>query len=76
MGYFQALFSCIEGLLCSLNVEKLVLSAAEEAESIWTKRFCFRKMSDEHFKKHMGDHQLTIFKGTSMLEKEVPAKRD
>lgn len=75
-GYFQALFSCIEGLLCSLNVEKLVLPAAEEAESIWTKRFCFRKMSDEHFKKHMGDHQLTIFKGTSMLEKEVLAKRD
>ncbi|KAI8015688.1 Increased DNA methylation 1 [Camellia lanceoleosa] len=33
-GYFQALFSCIESLLYSLNVENLVLPAAEEAESI------------------------------------------
>ncbi|KAJ6699615.1 AUTOIMMUNE REGULATOR [Salix purpurea] len=45
-GYFQALFSCIERLLCSLNVEQLVLPAAEEAESIWTRRFGFRKMSE------------------------------
>ncbi|KAI4340092.1 hypothetical protein MLD38_024962 [Melastoma candidum] len=70
-GYFQTLFTRIEGLLHSLNVEKLVLPAAEEAESIWTKRFGFRRMSEENLVKHMKDHQLTIFKGTSMLEKEV-----
>ncbi|KAH9735838.1 PHD-type domain-containing protein [Citrus sinensis] len=46
-GCFQALFSCIERLLCSLNVENLVLPAAEKAESIWTKKFGFRKMSRE-----------------------------
>lgn len=46
-GYFQALFSCIEKLLSSLNVENLVLPAAEEAESIWTKKFGFKKMSEE-----------------------------
>ncbi|CAL5357813.1 unnamed protein product [Camellia sinensis] len=46
-GYFQALFSCIESLLYSLNVENLVLPIAEEAESIWTKKLGFRKMSDE-----------------------------
>ncbi|GMQ00418.1 hypothetical protein CsSME_00047513 [Camellia sinensis var. sinensis] len=46
-GYFQALFSCIESLLYSLNVENLVLPVAEEAESIWTKKLGFRKMSDE-----------------------------
>ena len=45
-GYFQALFSCIERLLCSLNVLNLVLPAAEEAESIWTKKFGFKKMSE------------------------------
>ncbi|KAF7145727.1 hypothetical protein RHSIM_Rhsim04G0154400 [Rhododendron simsii] len=78
-GYFQALFSCIEGLLHSLNVENLVLPAAEEAESIWTKKLGFRKMSDEResrcdrvqlltYTKHL---QLTSFKGTSMLEKAV-----
>ncbi|POO02411.1 Autoimmune regulator [Trema orientale] len=89
-GYFQALFSCIEKLLCSLNVENIVLPAAEEAESIWTKKFGFTKMSDERpankklntddwvyigcncqLSKYMREVQLTIFKGTSMLEKAV-----
>ncbi|GKV30038.1 hypothetical protein SLEP1_g38903 [Rubroshorea leprosula] len=70
-GYFQALFSCIERLLSSLNVENLVLPAAEEALSIWTKKFGFRKMSEEQLCKYQRQLQLTIFKGTSMLEKEV-----
>ncbi|MQL94834.1 hypothetical protein Taro_027493 [Colocasia esculenta] len=49
-GYFQSLFSCIEGMLASLNVKHLVLPAADEAESIWTKRFGFSKMPvDEWF---------------------------
>ncbi|KAL5986151.1 hypothetical protein ACLOJK_028141 [Asimina triloba] len=46
-GYFQVLFACIEKLLRSLNVENLVLPAAEEAESIWMKKFGFRKMTDD-----------------------------
>lgn len=71
-GYFQALFSCIERLLSSLNVENIVLPAAEEAESIWTKKFGFTKMSEERVSKYMREVQLTIFKGTSMLEKAVP----
>ena len=41
------LFSCIERLLSSLNVEKLVLPAAGDAESIWTKKLGFRKMSED-----------------------------
>ncbi|KAI7736790.1 hypothetical protein M8C21_011225, partial [Ambrosia artemisiifolia] len=49
-GYFQALFFSIEELLLSLGVELLVLPAAEEAESIWTKKLGFRKMSDERLK--------------------------
>ncbi|KAI7998923.1 Increased DNA methylation 1 [Camellia lanceoleosa] len=70
-GYFQALFSCIESLLYSLNVENLVLPIAAEAESIWTKKLGFRKMSDEKLLKYTRNLQLTIFKGTSMLEKKV-----
>ncbi|KAL7248303.1 hypothetical protein ACSBR2_003085 [Camellia fascicularis] len=70
-GYFQALFSCIEILLYSLNVENLVLPAAEEAESIWTKKLGLRKISDERLFKYTRNLQLTIFKGTSMLEKKV-----
>ncbi|VFQ85155.1 unnamed protein product [Cuscuta campestris] len=46
-GYFHALFACIDMLLHSMHVKNLVLPAAEEAESIWTKKLGFRKMTDE-----------------------------
>ncbi|KAK2657898.1 hypothetical protein Ddye_010950 [Dipteronia dyeriana] len=71
-GCFQALFSCIERLLCSLEVENMVLPAAEKAESIWTKKFGFRRMSKDQLSKYQNDYQLTIFRGTLMLEKKVP----
>lgn len=70
-GYFQVLFSCIEKLLSSLNVEKLVLPAAGDAESIWTKKLGFRKMSEDQLSKYLREVQLTLFNKTSMLEKAV-----
>ena len=70
-GYFQVLFSCIERLLSSLNVEKLVLPAAGDAESIWTKKLGFRKMSEDQLSKYLKEVQLTLFNKTSMLEKRV-----
>ncbi|KAI4300142.1 hypothetical protein L6164_033553 [Bauhinia variegata] len=70
-GYFQVLFSCIERLLSSLNVEKLVLPAAGDAESIWTKKLGFRKMSEDQLSKYLREMQLTLFNKTSMLEKTV-----
>ncbi|GAU34715.1 hypothetical protein TSUD_29570 [Trifolium subterraneum] len=70
-GYFQVLFSCIERLLSSLNVEKLVLPAAGDAESIWTKKLGFHKMSEDQLSKHLKEVQLTLFNKTSVLEKTV-----
>ncbi|XP_061339439.1 uncharacterized protein LOC133286108 [Gastrolobium bilobum] len=70
-GYFQVLFSCIERLLSSLNVEKLVLPAAGDAESIWTKKLGFRKMSEDQLSKCLREVQLTLFNKTSLLEKTV-----
>ncbi|KAL0426342.1 UNVERIFIED_CONTAM: Chromodomain-helicase-DNA-binding protein 4 [Sesamum latifolium] len=70
-GYFQALFSCIQRLLSSMSVRHLVLPAAEEAEPMWTNKLAFRKTSNEQMLKYTRDYQLTIFKGTSLLEKEV-----
>ncbi|XP_042478365.1 uncharacterized protein LOC122059565 isoform X2 [Macadamia integrifolia] len=70
-GYFQALFACVERLLFSLNVKNLVLPAAEDAESIWTNKLGFRKMTEEQLLKYTKDFQLMGFLGTSMLEKEV-----
>ncbi|KAG2329074.1 hypothetical protein Bca52824_000254 [Brassica carinata] len=71
-GYFQVLFACIENLLSSLSVENLLLPAAQEAESIWTKKFGFTKMTEQQLQKYQREVQLTIFKGSSMLEKKVP----
>lgn len=73
MGYFQCLFSCIVRLLGSLNVKNLVLPAADEAESIWTKKFCFNKLSQHEFYAYKKDHSILMtFHGTSMLHKLVP----
>ncbi|KAL3531841.1 hypothetical protein ACH5RR_005362 [Cinchona calisaya] len=70
-GYFLALFACIERLLFSMDVKNLVLPAAEEAESIWTKKLGFRKMSHAVVSRYTRELQFTVFKGTTMLEKEV-----
>ncbi|XP_060169679.1 uncharacterized protein LOC132600489 isoform X1 [Lycium barbarum] len=76
-GYFQSLFSCIENLLQSLNVENLVLPSAEEAESIWTNRFSFKKIDQEQLKNYRKNYQMMVFSGTSMLQKQVgSAKSD
>ncbi|XP_022745466.1 uncharacterized protein LOC111295904 isoform X2 [Durio zibethinus] len=72
-GYFQLLFSCIEKLLTILNVKNLVLPAAEEAESIWIDKFGFKKLSPDQLSEYKKScSQMVIFKGTSMLQKEVP----
>ncbi|OAY38104.1 uncharacterized protein LOC110626469 isoform X2 [Manihot esculenta] len=74
-GYFQALFTCLEKLLGFLNVKNLVLPAAEEAESIWTNKFGFSKLTPEEFLKFRKNYQMMVFQGTSMLQKLVPKCR-
>ncbi|KAL7247969.1 hypothetical protein ACSBR2_002799 [Camellia fascicularis] len=75
-GYFQILFSCIEKLLAFLNVKSLVLPAAEEAESIWTQKFGFEKMSPEQLSDYRKTcWQMLTFQGTAMLQKRVPQCR-
>ncbi|KAJ4844748.1 hypothetical protein Tsubulata_046099 [Turnera subulata] len=72
-GYFQLLFSCIEKLLAFLNVQSLVLPAAQEAESIWTGKFGFQKMHPDQLSKYRKSCcQMLMFEGTSMLQKDVP----
>ncbi|RWR93833.1 zinc finger protein [Cinnamomum micranthum f. kanehirae] len=74
-GYFQSLFSCIERLLGFLNVKNLLLPAADEAESIWTKKFGFKKISQDELSKLTMDSRLMTFQGTSILHKLVPKCR-
>ncbi|KAJ8426529.1 hypothetical protein Cgig2_022536 [Carnegiea gigantea] len=69
-GYFLALFSRVEKLLYSLNVENLVLPAAERAKSMWVNRLGFKDMSPERLSVYTRELQLTEFNGTVMLEKK------
>ncbi|XP_039003037.1 uncharacterized protein LOC120129648 [Hibiscus syriacus] len=74
-GYFQCLFNSIEKLLGFLKVKTIVLPAADEAESIWTKKFRFSKITQEELNNYSRDYQMMIFQGTSVLKKPVPAIR-
>ncbi|KAL5214840.1 hypothetical protein ABZP36_003992 [Zizania latifolia] len=72
LGCFQALFGCIERLLASLKVKHFVLPAANEAESIWTQRFGFRKITQDELREYLKGGRTTVFQGTSTLHKLVP----
>ncbi|XP_056694051.1 uncharacterized protein [Spinacia oleracea] len=75
-GYFLALFSRIEKLLCALEVKNLVLPAAEKAKYMWVNRLGFRDVSQERLSVYTRDYQLTEFSGTVMLEKNVERDMD
>ncbi|XP_074588899.1 uncharacterized protein LOC141844801 isoform X1 [Curcuma longa] len=70
-GYFQSLFSCIESFLASLGVRRIVLPAAEEAESIWTNKFGFTKISTDQLEAYLQGAHATSFHGTTMLCKSI-----
>ncbi|XP_008779219.1 uncharacterized protein LOC103698933 isoform X1 [Phoenix dactylifera] len=74
-GYFQSLFSCIERLLASMKVKHFVLPAADEAESIWTKKFGFTKITSDELHKYLKGARTTVFQGTSTLHKPVTVPR-
>ncbi|XP_004506110.1 uncharacterized protein [Cicer arietinum] len=72
-GYFQSLLSCIERVLGSLKVRRLVLPAAHQAESIWTGKFGFTKVDRDEIDNYMRCYRMMVFQGTSLLQKPVPA---
>ncbi|XP_024636869.2 increased DNA methylation 1 [Medicago truncatula] len=71
-GFFKCLLSCIENVLKELKVERLVLPAAHEAESMWIDKFGFTEPNQgliNNFRKFY--HNLMIFEGTSLLQKKL-----
>ncbi|XBI05639.1 hypothetical protein VPH35_133785 [Triticum aestivum] len=72
LGYFQALFACIERVLSSLKVKHFVLPAAEEAVLIWTQRFGFGKITQDKLLEYLKGGRPTVFHGTSTLHKPIP----
>ncbi|KAD3337562.1 hypothetical protein E3N88_33082 [Mikania micrantha] len=76
-GYFQLLFACIERLLFSLKIKKIVLPAAEEAKSIWTQKFGFETMApDQLIELRQSCSAMMTFHGTSMLQKDILQAQD
>ncbi|GMI71331.1 hypothetical protein HRI_000802400 [Hibiscus trionum] len=70
-GYFRALFAYTEAFLSFLNVENLMLPAAEETLSIWKENFGFEKMNEHQLMNYQKQLQLMTFKGTSMMVKRL-----
>ncbi|KAL5580147.1 hypothetical protein UlMin_012589 [Ulmus minor] len=71
-GYFQTLFACLERFLSFLNVKLLVLPAADEAISIWTKKFNFKRVPQDKLNELRSRYQLMIFQGTPVLGRPIP----
>lgn len=63
----------MENLLSSLNVENLVLPAAEEAESIWTNKFGFTKMTEQQVSENFLFFRSLLF-GKALLWSDVLTK--
>lgn len=72
LGYFQALFSCMERMLASLKIKHFVLPAAHEAEGIWMNKFGFSRIPQEQLETYLNGAHLTIFYGTANLYKALP----
>ncbi|KAL8158502.1 hypothetical protein V2J09_000039 [Rumex salicifolius] len=71
LGYFQALYSCIERLLKELDVKHLWLPAADEAKPLWTSRFGFSEFPRDEFVELKKRFALMIFDGTCALRKPI-----
>ncbi|XP_076918644.1 increased DNA methylation 1-like [Bidens hawaiensis] len=71
-GYFQLLFTCIEKVLSSLKIKKIVLPAADDARSMWTQKFGFELIApDQLTELRQSCPAIMTFQGTSILQKEL-----
>ncbi|KAK8946054.1 hypothetical protein KSP40_PGU017471 [Platanthera guangdongensis] len=76
LGFFQSLFSCVERLFKSLKVKHFVLPAASEAESIWTKKLGFSKITPAQLREYAKGARPMSFQGTSMLHKPLVGQQE
>ncbi|XP_066389153.1 uncharacterized protein [Miscanthus floridulus] len=69
-GMLRRLLNGIESALCSLNVQKLVVSAVTEMENTWTTVFGFKPVQPSK-KQRIKSLNLLIMNGTGLLEKRL-----
>ncbi|XP_042419992.1 uncharacterized protein LOC122008345 isoform X1 [Zingiber officinale] len=68
------LFSLVERMLSSLEVECIIVPTTKDMLSLWTEKLGFSEMPEEKLKAYLMEYPLMMFESTTILEKAIVRK--